>query len=73
MEGWQANSSMYWKNVMGWLGWSSSGSPRTFYSRARVETSLHCITNIMNKFYVKKVANIRAPLPPPSKDLLARH
>ena len=27
MEGCQANSSSCWKNVMGWLSWSSSGSP----------------------------------------------
>ena len=38
MEGCQANSSS-WKNIMGWLGWSSSGSPTKLYSGAMVETS----------------------------------
>ena len=72
MEGCQANSSSCWKNIMGWLGWSSSGSPTRLYSGAKVETSPQKMANIMNEFYVKKVADIRAALPPPTEDPLAR-
>ena len=72
VEGCQANSSSCWKNVMGWLGWRSSGSPTQLYSGARVETSPQRMANIMNEYYVKKVADIRAALPPPSEDPLAR-
>ena len=72
MEGCQANSSSCWKNVMGWLGWSSCGSPTKLYSGARVETSPQKMANIMNMYYVKKVADIRASLPPPTEDPLAR-
>ena len=72
MEGCQANSSSCWKNIMGWLGWSSSGSPSKLYSGARVETSPQKMANIMNHYYVNKVADIRAALPPPSEDPLAR-
>ena len=72
MEHCQANSSTCWKNILGWLGWSSSGSPTKLYSRGRVETSPHHMANIMNEFYVQKVADIRAALPPPTEDPLAR-
>ena len=72
MESCQANSSTCWKNVMGWLGWRSSGSPSKLYSGAKVKTSLQKMANIMNAYYVKKVANIRASLPPPTEDPLAR-
>ena len=72
MEHCQANSAKCWKNVMGWLGWSSSGSPTKLFSGARVETSPQRMANIMNEFYVKKVADIRAALPPPTEDPLAR-
>ena len=48
MESCQANSSTYWKNVMGWLGWSTSGSPSNLYSGARVETLPQRMANIMN-------------------------
>jgi hypothetical protein len=57
---------------MGWLGWSSCGSPTKLYSGARVETSPQKMANIMNMYYVKKVADIRASLPPPTEDPLAR-
>ena len=72
MEHCQANSSNYWKNVMGWLGWTSSGSPTKLYNGAKVETSPNRMANIMNEFYIKKVADIRASLPPPSEDPMAR-
>ena len=72
MAGCQANSSTCWKNILGWLGWSSSGSPTMLYHGHRVETSPNKMANIMNNFYVNKVANIRAALPPPSEDPLAR-
>ena len=66
MAGCQANSSNCWKNILGWLGWSSSGSPSMLYHGHRVETSPNKMANIMNNFYVKKVADIRAALPPPT-------
>ena len=72
MEHCQANSAKCWKNVMGWLGWASSGSPTKLYSGAKLETSPNRMANIMNEFYIKKVADIRAALPPPSEDPLAR-
>ena len=72
MEGCQANSSSCWKNVMGWLGWGSSGSPTKLYSGAKVETSPQRMANIMNHYYVNKVAEIQAALPPPSEEPLAR-
>ena len=72
MEIYQANSADCWKNIMGWLGWASTGSPTKLYSGGRVETSPNKMANIMNEYYVKKVANIRASLPPPTEDPLAR-
>ena len=60
MAGCQANSSSCWKNILGWLGWSSSGSPTMLYHGHRVETSPNKMANIMNNFYIKKVADIRA-------------
>ena len=72
MAGCQANSSSCWKNILGWLGWSSSGSPTMLYHGHRVENSPNKMANIMNNFYVNKVANIHAALPQPSEDPLAQ-
>ena len=72
MEICQANSADCWKNILGWLGWASTGSPTKLYSGGRVETSPNKMANIMNEYYVKKVADIRASLPPPTEDPLAR-
>ena len=67
----EANSSTCWKNIMGWLGWATTGSPTRLYSGFRVETSPNKMANIMNEFYIQKVANIRAALPPPSVNPLS--
>ena len=72
MENCQANSKDCWKNILGWLGWASTGSPTKLYARDRVETSPNKLANIMNEYYVNKVADIRASLPPPTEDPLAR-
>ena len=71
MDRCEANSSTCWKNIMGWLGWATTGSPTRLYSGFRVETSPNKMANIMNEFYIQKVANIRAALPPPSVNPLS--
>ena len=78
LENWQkekmtchANSSSCWKNILGWLGWSSSSSLTMLYHGHRVDTSPNKMANIRNNFYVNKMASIHAALTLPSKDPLA--
>jgi hypothetical protein len=60
-----------WKNVRSWLGWTSTSSPTRLYSGSQVESSPAKMAAIMNSYYIQKVADIRAALPPPSVDPLA--
>ena len=59
-----------WKNILGWLNWSSSGSPSKLYHAGQIVTSPAKLANIMNNFFVDKIARIRQKLPPPSDDPL---
>ena len=67
----QPSSSSCRKNILGWLGWSLSGSPTILYHSHRVENSSNKIANIMKNFFVKKVADVHIALPLPSEDPLA--
>ena len=59
-----------WKNILGWLNWCSSGSPSKLYHAGQIVTSPAKLANIMNNFFVIKIATIRQGLPPPTDDPL---
>ena len=60
-----------WKNILGWLSWSSAASPSKLYSAGQIVTSPSMIANILNSFFITKVTKIRQGLPPPSGDPLS--
>ena len=62
--------SKVWKNILGWLNWTSSSSPSKLYFDNSVVTSPARMANVMNNYYINKVNDIRSALPPPSVDPL---
>ena len=59
-----------WKNVLGWLNWCSSGSPSKLYHAGQIVTSPAKLAEIMNNFFVDKIATIRQGLPSQTDDPL---
>ena len=44
-----------WKNVLGWLNWSSTSSPTKLNHNGNLETSPQKMADIQNNFYIEKV------------------
>ena len=59
-----------WKNVLGWLNWSSSGSPSKLYHSGQMITSPPKLAKIMNNYFVNKIDTICQGLPRQSDDPL---
>ena len=59
-----------WKNMLGWLGWCSSGSPSKLYHAGQIITSPARLAEIMNNFFISKVEKIRENLPLATDDPL---
>ena len=59
-----------WKNILGWLNWCSSGSPSKLYHAGQIITSPARLAEIMNNFFVNKIATIRQGLPSQTDDPL---
>jgi hypothetical protein len=59
-----------WKNILGWLNWCSSGSPTKLYHAGQIVTSPARLADIMNNFFVNKIATIQGGLPHPTDDPL---
>ena len=64
------DSGKLWKNMLGWLGWCSSGSPSKLYHEGQIVTSPARLADIMNKFFISKVDKIRENLPMAAEDPL---
>ena len=64
------DSGKLWKNILGWLNWSSSSSPTKLQSNGNLETSPSKIADIQNKYYINKVHTIRGSLQNRDKDPL---
>ena len=65
------DSGKLWKNIRGWLNWSSSGSPTKLYHAGQIVTSPSKLANIMNQFFIGKIDKIRIELPTPTGDPLS--
>ena len=65
------DSGKLWKNIRGWLNWSSSGSPTKLYHAGQIVTSPSKLANIMNQFFIGKIDKIRMELPTPTGDPLS--
>ena len=57
-----SDTGKLWKNILGWLNWSSSSSPTKLISQGNLETSPSRLADIQNKFYIEKVQKIRRDL-----------
>ena len=70
LENCNNDSGKLWKNIMGWLKWSSSGSPTKLFYEGKLENKPGNIANIMNNFFINKVKNILKNIPAPVIDPL---
>ena len=59
-----------WKNILGWLNWSSSSSPTKLLSEGKLETSPKKLAEIQNRYYIDKVQIIRRSMQGQNKDPL---
>ena len=48
------DSAKLWKNVLGWLNWSSTSSPTKLLNEGNLETSPKKLAEIQNKFMSRK-------------------
>ena len=64
------NSGKLWKNIVGWLGWTSAGSPTKLLSQGNIETSPAKIAEIQNQYYIDKVSAIRKNFKEQNRDPL---
>ena len=64
------DSGKLWKTVLGWLNWSSAGSPSKLIHEGKLVTSPSKIADIQNEFYINKVRKIRQELPHSNTDPL---
>ena len=59
-----------WKNILGWLNWSSSSSPTKLLKDGKLETSPRKIADIQNRYYIDKVHTIRSSMQGHNRDPL---
>lgn len=57
-----SDTGKLWKNILGWLNWSSSSSPSKLLHQGNLETSPALMADLQNRFYVDKVRTIRRSL-----------
>ena len=57
--------------MLGWLNWSSSGSPSKLYHAGQMVTSPPLLAEIMNTYFVNKIDTICQGLPRQSDDPLS--
>ena len=65
-----SDTGKLWKNILGWLNWTSASSPTKLLSHGNLETSPSRIAEVQNKFYIDKVKTIRRDLSGQDKDPL---
>ena len=59
-----------WKNILGWLNWSSTSSPTKLSQNGVLETSPSKMAELQNQYYINKVKTIRQNMPAQKKDPL---
>ena len=65
-----SDSGKLWKNVLGWLNWSSFISPTKLLCQGNLETSPSKMAEIQNRYYIDKVKTIRRSLQGHNRDPL---
>ena len=56
--------SKTWNSVKSWLGWSTGGPPTQLFENGLLLNKPSCLARCMNEFFINKVLNLRANLPP---------
>ena len=64
--------SEQWQQVLGWLGWKSSGSPNQLFHAGRLLNKPSEIADCQNEYFVNKVQQIRDNLPGQVSDPLTK-
>ena len=64
------DSGKLWKNVLGWLNWSSASSPTKLLINGDMLTSPQGMADAQNEYYINKVREIRRNMPRQKKDPL---
>ena len=67
----EGDPSRVWSNVLTWLNWSTASTPSSLYSGSKIENSPRKLANMMNQYYIQKVADIRSSLQTTNVDPLA--
>ena len=65
-----SDSRGLWKNILGWLNWSTTNSPTKLLQDGVLETSPSRMAEIQNQYYIDKVKLIRQNMPAQKKDPL---
>lgn len=66
------NPAEQWKNVSGWLGWKSSGSPTQLFYDGKLYSKPLDIANCQNHYFVDKVKKIMRDTPAQTSDPLSQ-
>ena len=65
------DSGKLWKNILGWLNWSSTSSPTKLSHNGRLVSSPSQMAELQNEYYINKVQTIRRDMPAQRKDPLS--
>ena len=65
------DSGKLWKNILGWLNWSSTSSPTKLLHNGDMVTSPQMMADVQNEYYIKKVRDIRRNMAKEKNDPLA--
>ena len=64
------DSGRLWKNILGWLNWTSTSSPTKLLCNGDMVTSPEKIAEVQNNYYISKVREIRRNMPVQKEDPL---
>lgn len=64
------NSANLWKSIKGMMAWKSNGPPQQLFYRGKLLNSPKALAFTMNEFFLEKISNLQARLPPTVGDPL---
>ena len=64
------NSANLWKSIKGMMAWKSNGPPQQLFYRGKLLNSPKALALTMNEFFLEKISNLQARLPPTVGDPL---
>ena len=64
------SSTDIWRTVKGWLGWTGGGPPTQLFYEGRMVSRPCGLASCMNKFFIKKVKELRLRIPAANCDPL---